>query len=93
MDESLKSIFGRNATKAIYYHLEKSYLLKLEDIPEKPQAFSRAIEEMFGKVGAEVIATLLAKDLRKKLDVKGKGKETDKLVAWLDNLRSAYGEK
>ncbi|MDH5447814.1 MAG: DUF3227 domain-containing protein [Candidatus Bathyarchaeota archaeon] len=93
LDESIKNIFGKNTAQAVYYHLEKRHLLKLEDILEKPQTFSEAIKEMFGETGAEVIETLLVKDLRTKFRVKGQRKETGKLVDCLDGLKITCIEK
>jgi rRNA pseudouridine-1189 N-methylase Emg1 (Nep1/Mra1 family) len=87
LDESMKNILGKNAAQAVYYHLEKRYLLKLEDIVEKPQTFSKAIKEMFGETGAEAIETLLVKDLCTKFRIGGKRKETSKLVDCLDGLK------
>lgn len=71
----MKNIFGKNAAQAVYYHLEKRHLLKLEDIIEKPHTFSEAIKEMFGETGAEVIEALLVKDLCTKFRVEGQRKE------------------
>ncbi|UCB59809.1 MAG: DUF3227 domain-containing protein [Candidatus Bathyarchaeota archaeon] len=63
LDESLKDIFGKTAAKAVYYHLRTQYLIGLEDIPKKPRLFAKAIREIFGGAGAEVIETLIVKDL------------------------------
>lgn len=87
LDESIRNIFGETASKAVYYRLRKEYLLSLEDIPEKPQTFAKAIKEIFGETGAELIETLLVKDLRTKFEIEGKGKEIDKLADCMDQLK------
>lgn len=87
LDKSMKNIFGESTAHAVYYHLEKKHLLKLDDILEKPQIFSIAIKEMFGETGAEVIETLLVRDLCAKFKVRGQRKETSKLVDCLDGLK------
>lgn len=93
LDESMENIFGKNTVQAVYYHLEKRHLLKLEDILEKPQTFSMAIKEMFGETGAEVIETLLMKDLCARFRIKSQRGETDKLVDFLDGLKITCIEK
>jgi hypothetical protein len=87
LDESLKNIFGETTAKAVYYHLQKGYLLKFQDIPEKPQTFAKAIREMFGETGAEVIETLLVRDLCAKFRIGEQKKEIGKLADCLDELK------
>jgi hypothetical protein len=89
----MESILGKSAVQAVYYHLEKSYLLKPEDIPEKPQVFAKAIKGIFGESGAEVIESLLVKDLLARLGVEGQGEESSNLVNWLDKLKNTHSKK
>jgi len=93
LDESMKNIFGENTAKAVYYHLREGYLLKLEDIPTKPQTFAKAIKEIFGETGAEVIETLLVKDLCTKFRIKGQRKDIDRLVDCMHELKITCIEK
>jgi len=93
LDESMKNIFGENTVKAVYHHLQEGYLLKLEDIPKKPQTFAEAIKEIFGETGAEVIETLLVKDLCTKFKIKGQRKDIDRLVNCMDALNATCIEK
>ncbi|MGQ9565513.1 MAG: NitrOD5 domain-containing protein [Candidatus Bathyarchaeales archaeon] len=90
---SMENVFGKSAAKAVYHYLNKSYLLRPEEIPEKPQVFVKAIEEMFGERGAEVIEALLVKDLLAKLDVECQEKENNNLVDWLDKLKTIRSKK
>jgi hypothetical protein len=91
LDESMESIFGRSAAEAVFYHLEKCYILKHVDILEKPEVFSEAIEGMFGEVGAEVIEGLLVMDLLARLKEECEG--ADEIMRWLDRLRGCSGVK
>jgi adenylyl- and sulfurtransferase ThiI len=93
LDESMKNIFGKTTVEAVYYHLQKKYLIKLEDIPEKPHTFAKAIKEIFGEPGAEIIETLLVRDLCTKFGIKGQRKETDKLADCMDLLKIRHIEK
>ena len=59
----MKNIFGDSATNAVYYHLQERYLLKREAILKSPETFVKAVREIFGEAGADVIEALLVKDL------------------------------
>lgn len=87
LDKSMKNIFGENTVNAVYYHLQKRYLIKLEDIPEKPQVFAEAIKEIFGATGADVIETFIVRDLCDKFRIGGQRKEISKLVDFLDEVK------
>lgn len=91
LDKSMKNIFGENTVEAVYYHLREKHLLKLEDIPRKPQTFAKAIKEIFGEEGAKIIETLLVKDLRTEFKIKGQEKVGD-LVKCMDELKTIYIE-
>jgi len=59
---------GESPRKAIYYHLNKSFKLQKEDIPEDTDKFSDALNTIFGP-GAEVIEKLIVKNLYNKLNL------------------------
>lgn len=87
LDESMKNIFGKTTAKAVYYHLQKQYLIKLEDIPEKPLTFTKAIRGIFGETGAEIIETLLVRDICTKFEIKGRKREVDNLADCMSELK------
>lgn len=87
LDEGMKNIFGKTTAKAVYYHLQKQYLIRLEDIPERPHAFAKAIKEIFGKTGAEIIETFLVKDLCTKFEIKGQKREVNNIADCMDKLK------
>ncbi len=60
------STLGDNAKKAIYYHLEHKFKLRREEIPVNVDAFSNAIELVFG-LGAKNLKILIMKRLHEKL--------------------------
>jgi len=93
LNQSLRSVFGKSATTAIYYYLEKKYQLKMEDILEKPLTFTKAIEEIFGKTGAEIVETLLTEELASKFGTKSKKIDTDNLVKCFNELKNIQLEK
>ena len=85
LDESMRNIFGESTVKAVYYYLERKHLLRLEDVPKNPAEFMKAIREIFGDTGAEVIESFLVKDLCEKFRIDGK--VSKRLIECLDGLK------
>jgi hypothetical protein len=67
VDHALLTI-GETPREAIYYHLEKGFRLRREDIPEDADEFSQALNNIFGP-GAEVIERLIVKNLFGRLNL------------------------
>jgi hypothetical protein len=65
IDEGLSSL-GESSKQTIYYHLERSFNLRREDIPTRIIAFTQAIENIFG-VGASFVEILIMKKLYEKI--------------------------
>jgi len=49
---------GQSVSQVIYFHLEKNFGIKKENIPNQPEALSKALHAIFGK-GAKVIEQLI----------------------------------
>jgi len=64
VDQGL-SVIGESSKLSIYFHLEKSYGIKRQDIPQKTEAFVSAVEKIFGP-GAKFIEALVSKGLCEK---------------------------
>jgi len=60
IDEGL-SIFG-DVKPAIYYHLEKAFRIKQQEIPEEIEEFLKALNRLFG-LGAKVIENSILRSL------------------------------
>jgi len=93
LDESLKSIFGESAAYAILYHLGMSGSFGLKEIFEHPQDFTRALKEMFGEVGAEVVGGLLVEELREKLGIDREENAPGSLEDFFYRLKIACSER
>lgn len=65
VDEGLSSL-GESSKHAIYFHLEKSFDIRKQDIPSKIDFFADAIEKMFGG-GANFLEILIMKHLYKQI--------------------------
>ena len=60
------SVLGETVRQAIYTSLENHYDLKRNEIPERLEAFHRALERMFG-ASSNTIERLIAKTLCQRL--------------------------
>ncbi len=88
LDDGL-SVPGEIVRTAIYDRIEKSYGLKREDIPEKLEAFHRALEDLLGE-SVKVMEKLIAKNLYRRL-----GLNFTEHANWsiVDYVNHARGEK
>lgn len=68
IDEGLSSL-GESSKQAIYFHLEKSFKIKKQEIPRKIEVFADAIEKIFGS-GADFLEILIMKRLHEKIEGK-----------------------
>ena len=65
IDEGLSSL-GESSKQAIYFHLEKTFDIRREEIPDRMSAFSQAIENIFG-AGAGCLEILIMQRLYEKV--------------------------
>jgi len=65
VDEGLSSV-GESSKQAIYFHLEKGFNVKKQEIPYKIDDFEFAIEKIFG-LGANFLEILIMKRLYEKV--------------------------
>jgi len=64
VDESLSSL-GNSSKQAIYFHLEKSFSIKRQEIPNRINDFADALEKIFG-LGANFLEILIIERLNEK---------------------------
>ncbi len=65
VDEGLSSL-GDSSKKAVYFYLEKAFKIKKQNIPNKIDEFTDAIERIFGH-GAKVLEIQIMKKLYEKI--------------------------
>ncbi len=65
IDETLSSL-GDSSKQALYFHLEKNFRIKKQDIPNKIEEFTNAIEKIFGD-GAKILEIQMIKRLYEKV--------------------------
>jgi hypothetical protein len=82
IDEALSSL-GENVKTSVYFHLEKRFKVKHQDIPQKIEDFSEALEQIFGP-GARHLEILFIKSIHKKIGVTCKWPEHEwPLSKWI----------
>lgn len=65
VDEALSSL-GNSVKQSMYFHLERSFHIRRDDIPSRLEAFTQAIEGIFG-VGANWIEILIMRKIHEKV--------------------------
>lgn len=65
IDEGLSSL-GDSAKQAIYFYLENAFSIRKQDIPNEIQAFTNALEKIFGQ-GAKILEIEMMKHLYMKV--------------------------
>lgn len=78
--------FGESPREAIYYHLNESFKLQREDIPEDTDRFSHALNTIFGP-GAEVIEKLIIKNLYNRLNLNFEEKSSFEIADYIKQAR------
>lgn len=93
VDEGLSSLSG-SVKQAIYYHLERLFGVKREDIPNNVEAFADALEKIFGQ-GADFLEVMIMKKLHEKsgISVKGETPESFEFTEYVATTRRSYLEK
>jgi hypothetical protein len=89
VDETLRQVFREAGTEAIYGFLENNSHLKLEEIAEKPEAFSAGLERLMVSA-ARVIENLVLKNLYSKLGLKFVEKEGYEFSDYVKELRKRF---
>ena len=84
VEESLSSL-GDSPKQAILFHLEASFQIKKEHIPENITEFTKALEKIFGP-GASYLENLIVKRLHEKLGLKFEDKQGQD---FLDSVKNA----
>jgi hypothetical protein len=81
VDEGLSSL-GDSPKQAIYFHLDRNFNIKKEQIPENIKAFSGAIERIFGN-GANFLEIAIMKQLYEKVGG---------ILEWNESARLGFAE-
>jgi hypothetical protein len=91
VEESLSSL-GDSPKQAILFHLEASFKIKKEHIPENITEFTKALEKIFGP-GASYLENLIVKRLHEKLGLKFEDIESRDFLECVDNMKKRLPPK
>ena len=89
LDETMKQVFTETGTKVIYNFLENNSHSKREDIAQKPEVFSAALERLLGS-GRPVIEKLILRNLYSKLGLKLEEKEGYEFSDYVKELKKRF---
>ena len=91
VEESLSSL-GDSPKQAIFFHLEASFKIKKERIPENIMEFAKALEKIFGP-GALYLEKLIVKRLYEKLGLEFEDVESRDFLECVDNVKKRLPPK
>lgn len=91
VEESLSSL-GDSPKQAILFHLESSFKIKKEHIPENITEFAKALEKIFGP-GAAYIEKLIVKCLYEKLGLESEEVESLDFLECVNEVRKRVPPK
>ena len=84
-------MLGESVRGSIYYHLERSYGIRRDKIPERLEAFHQALKGLLGE-GGRTVEALIAKSLHGQLGLEFKGPSNCTLVEYVNRARKLVGE-
>lgn len=91
VDEGLLML-GESGRDVVYFHLQHSYGLRKENIPENPEIFTECLRKIFG-LGAQVIEKSIVKVLCRKLEIEYVENKNYTFTQYLSEIKSAVEVK
>jgi len=89
VDEQLTSL-GESSRQALYFHLERGFNIKKQEIPRKTEAFVDAMEKIFGQ-GADYLEILIMKRLHSKMGLDVKLSKTNlTFIEYIEAAKRSY---
>jgi hypothetical protein len=90
IDEALLSL-GDSARQSIYFHIEKNFKVKRDEIPENLENFQLALEKIFG-IGSRYIEILIMKNLYAKVGCPQRMEKNQPLefIKYVDAARQSF---
>ena len=89
VDDQLTSL-GESSKQALYFHLERGFNIKKQEIPRKTEAFVDAMEKIFGQ-GADYLEILIMKRLHSKMGLDVRLSKTDlTFIEYIEAAKRSY---
>ncbi len=87
VDEGLM-VLGNTVRHALYYHAERIYHVKREEVPDRLAAFHEALSSLLG-AGARIVERCIAQNLYNKLGLEFEEHEGWTLVDYVNHAKKA----
>ena len=93
VDEGLSSL-GESSKVAVYFHLQKNFNVRKEEIPCNVEAFAEAMEKIFGQ-GATFLEILIMKRLHEKvrLNLRGHSFQSLEFTEYVTMAKQSFMER
>jgi hypothetical protein len=93
VDEGLSSL-GQSSKQSIYFHLDKNFNIKRQQIPTRIKDFENAVETIFG-LGANFLEIAIMKQLHEKVGQEAKWHLSNDLTfsKYVDTVKRSYLKK
>ena len=92
IDEGL-NVLGESIKDTVYFYINRKNDLKREEIPSRPEEFSRALKSIFGSVGAGFIEDQILKNLYMKVGAEYVKEKNLTFKDHVENAMEAYLRK
>lgn len=92
VDEGL-NVLGESVKHTVYYYVHNNSGLKREEIPLRPEDFSRALRNIFGSVGASFIEDQILKRLYMKIGMEYVREKNLTFKEHIKDVMKVYQEK
>ncbi len=89
VEAGMSDVLGESVKEVIFYHLDKKYSLRRNNIPNKLEAFTDALKNLFGP-GAEAIENLVVKQLYKELNIRSEEISEPKFIRRIEWAREKF---
>lgn len=90
VDEGL-AVLGESVRISIYYHIERSYGIRREEIPESLETFHQSLKGLLGQ-GGGIVQALVAKSLYGQLRLEFRGRPNWTLAEYVNCAKKLVGE-
>jgi len=88
VDRGLTAL-GESVMESIYYHLEKTYSISRDEIPDRLEDFSSGLGRMFG-AGGKVMEKIIVEELHSRLGSKPEEKAGRSFVDHVNEAKARY---
>ena len=85
-------MLGESVRGAIYYHVERTFQVKREEIPKRLEAFHEALQGILGE-GVTVVEKLIAKNLYARLGLQFEQYGRATLIDYVNRVKGVKGNE